>query len=224
MGIFLYVFTVLFFCLQSFKKAPDPHVWNNLFWVVLIFSAINSTSKNFVQYNRGRFIYLYTVCKPEHFIIAKMLYTILFMLFLTTLTLMVYGLFLGFEPLTGHPATGETDPVTGLPNLGSPGANKGLFILTLFLGTVGFAAILSFMSVLTVRANASMAITAILSIPLLIPLIISINELCALSLNQELTLKGLSWELARPSLLIAAACDLLVLALGYVLFPYLWRE
>ena len=92
------------------------------------------------------------------------------------------------------------------------------------MGTVGFAAILSFMSVLTVRANASTAITAVLSIPLLIPLIISINELCALALNTELAAKGLSWSLAQQSLLIAGTCDLLVLALGYALFPYLWRE
>lgn len=179
-------------------------VWNNLLWVVLIFSAINSTSKNFSQYNRGRFMYLYLVCKAEDFIVAKMIYTILFMVFLTAVTTLVYGVFLGFEPLL-H-------------------GNLGLYILTLLMGTVGFAAILSFMSVLAVRANAGSALTAILSIPLLVPLIISINELCALALNSELAAKGLSWDLASQSLLIAGTCDLLVLALGYVLFPYLWRE
>lgn len=197
-GIILYIFTVLFFCLQSFKKTPDAMVWNNLLWVVLIFSAINSTSKNFSQYNRGRFIYLYSVTKPEYFILAKIIYTTLFMLGLTAITVLVYGLFLGFEPLQK--------------------ANLNLFLLTLLLGTIGFASILAFMSILAVKANASNAVTAILSIPLLIPLIISINELCALAIND------LPWKFAYNSLMVASACDLLVIAMAYLLFPYLWRE
>jgi heme exporter protein B len=203
-GIILYIFTVLFFCLQSFKKTPDAMVWNNLLWVVLIFSAINSTSKNFSQYNRGRFIYLYSVTKPEHFILAKIIYTILFMLALTAITVLVYGLFLGFTPLKT--------------------ANVNLYILTLLIGTIGFASILAFMSVLSVKANASNAVTAILSIPLLIPLVIAINELCALAINKDLAINGLSWDLAQSSLMVAGSVDLLVIAMAYVLFPYLWRE
>lgn len=197
-GIVLYVFTILFFCLQSFKKTPDALVWNNLFWVVLIFSAINSTSKNFSQYNRGRFIYLYNVCKPEHFILAKIIYSSVFMLVLSIITVFVYGLFLGFDPLLN--------------------ANLKLYSLTLFIGIIGFASILAFMSVLAVKANASGAITALLSVPLLIPLILSINELSVLAIN------NLPQELASTSLTVAIACDVLVIALAYVLFPYLWRE
>ncbi|HYG49963.1 MAG TPA: heme exporter protein CcmB [Flavobacteriales bacterium] len=197
-GILLYIFTVLFFCLQSFIKTPDAMVWNNLFWVVLIFSAINATSKNFSQYNRGRFIYLYTTVKPEHFIVAKILYTILFMLVITVITVFVYAGFFGFGPLYK--------------------SNLHLYILTLLLGTVGFAAILAFMSVLAVRANAGNALTAILSIPLLIPLVLSVTELSRLAIN------NLPWDLAQSSLTVASCVDALVIALAYVLFPYLWRE
>lgn len=126
------------------------------------------------------------------------------MLVLTIITVLVYGLFLGFAPMNN--------------------ANVSLYITTLILGTVGFAAILSFMSILTVKANASNAVTSILSIPLLIPLIISINELSALAMNSELAIKNLSWDLAYSSLLVAGACDVLVIAMAYLLFPYLWRE
>jgi heme exporter protein B len=203
-GILLYIFTVLFFCLQSFLKTPDKMVWNNLFWVVLIFSAINATSKNFSMYNRGRFIYLYTTVKAHHFIVAKILYTILFMLAITAVTVFVYGGFFGFTPILK--------------------GDQSLYILTLFLGAVGFAAILAFMSVLAVRANAGFAITAILSIPLLIPLVMSITELSRLAINSELAAKGLAWDLAQSSITVAACVDALVIALAYVLFPYLWRE
>lgn len=197
-GILLYIFTILFFCLQSFKKTPDPMVWNNLFWVLLIFSAINSTSKNFSQYDRGRFIYLYTICRPHEFILAKIIYSILFTLVLTAITLLVYGIFLGFAPLEK--------------------ANMELYIYTLLLGSGGFAAILTFMSLLAVRANTGNSLTAILSIPLLIPLIISVNELCALAIN------GLPISMASTSLMVAGAVDVLVIALAFLLFPYLWRE
>jgi len=173
-------------------------VWNNLFWVVLIFSAINATSKNFSQYNRGRFLYLYSVTKPEHFVLAKIIYTILFMMVLTAITVFVYGGFLGFEPIRK--------------------SNISLYLSTIAIGTVGFSAILSFMSVLAVKANAGQAITAILAIPLLIPLIMSVNELCAMAIN------NLPWSMATRYLTIAGAVDVLVIALAYVLFPYLWRE
>ncbi len=179
-------------------------VWNNLLWVVLIFSAINASSKNFSQYNRGRFIYLYTVTKPEHFILAKIIYTVLFMLFLTAITVIVYGVFLGFSPLQN--------------------GNISLYITTLTLGSIGFATILSFMSILAVKANASNAVTAILSIPLLIPLVIAINEMCAVALNTELAIKNLSWDFAYNSLVVTCSVDALVIAIAYLLFPYLWRE
>lgn len=197
-GIVLYIFTVLFFCLQAFKKTPDPMVWNNLFWILLIFSAINSSSKNFSQYDRGRFIYLYTICRPQHFILAKIIYSIIFTLAITIITLLVYGLFLGFQPLES--------------------ANIQLYVFTLIIGSSGFAAILTFMSILGVRANTGNSLTAILSIPLLIPLIISINELCALAIN------GLPIDMASTSLIVAGSCDILVIALAFILFPYLWRE
>lgn len=197
-GIVLYIFTILFFCLQSFKKIPEPLVWNNLFWVVLIFSAINSTSKNFNHYNRGRFIYLYSVVKAEHFILAKISYQILFTIVLTAITLFIYGLFLGFKPLIN--------------------ANIELYVYTLLLGTIGFSAILTLVSLMTVKANASQALTAVLAIPLIIPLIIAITELSTLAIN------NLPINLASSSIWIVTGCDLFVLALAFLLFPYLWRE
>jgi heme exporter protein B len=71
---------------------------------------------------------------------------------------------------------------------------------------------------MTVKANASQALTAVLAIPLIIPLIIAITELSTLAIN------NLPINLASSSLWIVTGCDLFVLALAFLLFPYLWRE
>ncbi len=198
LGIFLYVFTILFFCLQSFKKINDPMVWNNLYWVVLIFSALNSTSKNFSAYSRGRFLYLYSITTPENFIFAKLIYNTVFMLTIAIITLFIYGVFMGFDPFIN--------------------SNKGLYCYSILTGTIGFATVLTFISIIAVKANSGTALTAILALPLLIPLVLSITELLALAIN------NLPVNLSGSSFWIPPLCDAFVLGLAFLLFPYLWRE
>ena len=76
-GILLYIVSTIFLCSLAFEGLLEPKTWNALFWVVLLFAAVNAISKSFVQESLGRQVYYYSVSKPQDIILAKIIYNIL---------------------------------------------------------------------------------------------------------------------------------------------------
>src|SRR6476469_11126893 len=110
-GILLYVVSTVFVCYLSFKTTP-PLVWNALFWIILLFAAINAIAKSFIQESKGRLLYFYTIASPHAIIVSKIIYNILLMIIMATIALMSYSL------VFQHPVT-----------------DKGLYFLTVLLGS-----------------------------------------------------------------------------------------
>ncbi|HEY1008411.1 MAG TPA: ABC transporter permease, partial [Sphingobacteriaceae bacterium] len=67
-GILLYVVSTIFVCYLSFRKT-DPVTWNALFWIIMLFASVNAISKSFVQENRGRQLYYYTLASAQAIIL-----------------------------------------------------------------------------------------------------------------------------------------------------------
>ncbi|HWV73589.1 MAG TPA: hypothetical protein VN040_17830, partial [Pseudosphingobacterium sp.] len=63
-GILLYVVSTVFVCYQAFKSV-HPVIWNALFWIIMLFAAINAISKSFVQENKGRQLYYYSLVSAK---------------------------------------------------------------------------------------------------------------------------------------------------------------
>ena len=63
-GILLYIVSTIFMCSLAFEKIIEPVVWNALFWVIMLFAAVNAVSKSFVQENSGRQLYCQS---PGHY-------------------------------------------------------------------------------------------------------------------------------------------------------------
>ena len=122
-GILLYVVSSIFICYLSFNLRTgqiEPITWNALFWIIMLFSAVNAVAKSFMQERYGQVIYYYTLASPESIILAKILYNTLLMLLLAFLGYAFYSLVLG-----------------------NPVADHGLFIATLVLGALGFSGTLT---------------------------------------------------------------------------------
>src|SRR6185369_8719205 len=73
-GILLYVISTIFISYLSFKKIVNPTTWNTLFWIIMLFAAVNAASKSFIQETKGRLLYLYTIASPQAVILSKILY------------------------------------------------------------------------------------------------------------------------------------------------------
>src|SRR5215210_6077994 len=71
-GVLLYVGATIFVLYMAVEE-PESRVWNGLFWVIQLFICINAVAKSFLQENRGRMLYFYSIASPVDFVVAKLL-------------------------------------------------------------------------------------------------------------------------------------------------------
>jgi heme exporter protein B len=197
-GILLYLASVIFISYLSFRSqlnSLNPVIWNTLFWIIILFTAVNAVTKSFIQLNRGRLIYLYSIADPMALIISKMLYN----------SLLLVGI-----GLTGYIMYGAV--------LGNPVADHLLFMINLILGAIGFSAVLTMNSGIASKAANSTSLMAILSFPVVLPLLLIIIRISKNAMD------GLSWSASYNQLIYLVAIDIIVITLSIILFPYIWRS
>jgi len=194
-GILVYIVSTVFVSALSFKKIIQAPVWNALFWIIFMFIAVNVSSKSFLQETKGKGLFNYLYYNPRQFILGKILYNMLLMAVLSLLTFFFYSLFVG-----------------------SMVQDMGMFLLSLLFSSTAFSGVLSLMSAIASKANNNMSLMAILSFPVLMPLL-----LVSMKLSKH-AIDGLAWSVSYKYLLILIMLNFVVIALATVLFSYLWRE
>ncbi len=193
-GILLYVLATVFVVYQVFINL-QPNVWNAMFWVVLLFAAVNAVVKSFVQESGGRQLYYYVLADPLAVLSAKMLYNTCLLLIISCLV------WAGFTFLGG-----------------SPVKETGMFLTALFLGSLGFSITLTFISAISAKADNNATLMAILAFPLIVPILMTVLKLTAGALR---LLRDTS---VNTDMLILLAIDMLLVAMALVLYPFLWRD
>jgi heme exporter protein B len=193
-GILLYVFSTIFIVYMAFQKV-QPDVWNALFWIIILFAAISAIVKSFVQENSSRQLYYYSLVGPIAVILSKFIYNILLLFLLSLLT------WVSFSVVAGNPVK-----------------DTAQFFLALFLGSVGFSITFTFIAAISSKADNNATLMAILSFPLVIPILLTLIKLSAnaLRLMQDTGIE--------KDILILASIDMLLLAMALVLFPFLWKD
>ena len=197
-GMLLYMVGSVFVCYLSFNARRGqlaPIVWNTLFWIIQLFTAINAIAKTFVQERAGRQLYYYTLASPQQIIVAKVIYNTGLMLVLSLLGFSVYAFVLG-------------SPVEDVP----------LYIGSLLLGAVGFAGSLTLVAAIAAKAENSATLMAILSFPVILPLLLLLLRVAKNAMD------GLERSASSDELWTILAIDAIVLALSYLLFPFLWKS
>jgi len=197
-GMLLYVGSTVFVCFLSFSLKgglPPAPAWNALFWIILLFSAVNAVAKGFLQESRGRMLYYYTLVPPQAVILAKIAYNALLLLGLAMAGLALYMLVLG-----------------------NPVQDFGLFVGNVALGALGFASTLTLVSGIAAKATNSNTLMVVLGFPLMIPMLLLLIKVSKNALD------GLDYEASQSALLTLLALNLIVGAVSYLLFPFLWRS
>lgn len=194
-GILVYVVSTVFVSALCFNGSVTPKVWNALFWIILLFASVNISTKSFLKEGKGQGLFNYIYYSPRTFILAKIIFNMLFMLVISLITLFFYSWFVKYVV-----------------------ADFWLFFITLCLSSTGFAGVLSLMSAIAAKANNNFALVSILSFPVLMPLLILAIRLSSQAIN------GLEWSVSYNFLLILVALNVLVVMLANLLFPYLWND
>jgi heme exporter protein B len=195
-GIVLYLSSTVFLTYVAFGfRFVDPMSWNALFWTTTLFTAVNSVAKSFIGEKKGKDIYLYSLTGAENVILSKIFYNALLC---TLLSISGYFLFTLF--------------------LKNPVQDVALFLVTLILSSIGFAASLTLLSGISSKANNGNILMAVLSFPVVISILllsIKITKNC---------IDGLERSASFNELTILVSINCLVIAMSYLLFPYIWRS
>jgi len=193
-GILLYVVSTIFVCFLSFKQIP-PATWNALFWIIMLFASVNAIAKSFLQENKGRQLYYYSIASARAVILSKIIYNILLMLLLSAIALVFYMLV--FKNPVGDPL---------------------YYLLAVFIGSISFASVFTMISGIASKANNSGSLMAILSFPVIIPLIMVLIKFSKNAMD------GLDRSVSLDEIGVLAAINLIVITISLILFPFLWKE
>jgi len=201
-GVLLYVVSTVFICYISFNLNPGftgsngyPIVWNVLFWIIMLFASVNAIAKSFMQESKSRLLYYYSITSPQAIILSKTIYNILLMALLSILALMVYLLF--FNNTVGDPL---------------------YYFLTILLGSLSFSTVFTMISAIASKAGNNGTLMAILSFPVVIPVIL---VLIRLSKN---AMDGIARSFSYSNIGVLLAINVIVIATSLLLFPFLWRD
>ena len=194
-GILLYLISTIFVTYLAFENAITPETWNSLFWIILLFVAVNGISKSFMQESPARHLYYYTIASPQAIVLSKIIYNLFLMAILSVLA---FGFFLLL--------------------MGNQVANIPLFLLTLLLGSFGLSSVLTMVAAIASRASHNFSLMAILSFPIVLPLLATLMTVSRAAMN------SLDWSGLSGYFVILITINGAVIALAYLLFPYLWRD
>jgi heme exporter protein B len=153
-SLLLYVFGTVFIVAIAFRDDIPQETWITLFWVINLFIGINVVSKSFVGESEGQLRYQYTLIDATALIVAKMIYGAVLMLIMGGMSLLFFGLLLGFP----FPSI--------LPIIG----------LTAY-GAIGIATALTLVSAIAAAAGKQSTLMSVLSFPVLFPQLLFIIKL-----------------------------------------------
>ncbi len=194
-GILLYLVSTVFVTYLAFTGTITAETWNSLFWIILLFVAVNGISKSFVQENPARHLYYYTITSPEAIVLSKIIYNLLLMMILSVLALLFFALFMGNMIM-----------------------NPGLFVTALILGSLGLSSVLTMIAAIASRASNNFSLMAILSFPIVLPLLMTLMKVSGSALTTY------SWSGNIALIVILLIINVAVILLAFLLFPYLWRD
>jgi heme exporter protein B len=195
-GILLYIASTVFVLFLSMPDSPDANIWNSLFWVIQLFVCVNTVAKSFLAESKGLMLYYYSITSPVEFIVAKLLFNVILMLIMSTISLLSFFMFL-------------TNPVS----------DSLKFLGIVLLGGTSISLTFSLMSAIAAKAQQNAALIAILGFPVILPQLLLLMKLSKASFG-EVFREGALLQLAG----LITGLDMLVFVLAVILFPFLWKE
>jgi heme exporter protein B len=193
-GILLYVLSSSFIVFSIWKQLPARE-WGLTFWVIFLFSSLMAVLKTFGRESETRYFYYYTLYHPLELFTAKVLYNAVLLIFIFLSLWFVLFVMAG-----GHMERGWWFLTTGL------------------IACIGLSVLLTLIASIAIKTQQNASMTAILALPLMIPILINLLRLTSYALGT--TPDQNPWN----EITLLASIISLVTGMALWLFPYLWRS
>jgi heme exporter protein B len=187
--------SIILFSLGSEGARPD--VLCGMLWVVVFFSAMSGLSRTFVmEEERGTSMMLQITARPSAVYFGKLLFNLVLVTGLNLLTVSLYALFInGFVIKT-----------------------MSIFLVTVFLGGIGFACAATIIAAIIARASTKGTLYPVLSFPILLPLLLTLINATRLASD------GAFIEEAYGEFQVLISYIIAVTAVSYLVFDYVWKD
>lgn len=188
------VVTILF---ALHEDEVSPEILSGMFWVVIFFTAMSGLSRIFVsEEERGTAMTLQLVASSSAVYFGKLIFncglTLILSSSVTILYLVVFPAFFIQSVL--------------------------IFVATVFLGSLGFAAAATIIAAIITKAQAKGTLYTVLSFPILVPLLVTVIKATALAIQGEIFLNAIGLFQIMVGYLLA------VIGFSYLLFDFIWKD
>ncbi len=194
-SLLLYVLCTSYVAYLSFEGIINERSWIALFWIIVLFAAMNASLQSFKRELNYQALFFYTIARPRAIIIAKIIYNSGLLIFLNLVSYLIYSTFLG-----------------------NPILDRISFVLCILLGSSALASLLTLIAAIASKTNNNGGIMAVLSMPLLFPLLINLIK------TSEICIIENEFYLVDNQILFLFLLNIATVLLSYLLFPYLWRD
>ena len=180
------------------QKNLAPEVYAALFWIIIFFSAMSGLAHVFVREEESKTaVVLRLTADTIPVYLGKLGYNLIL---LGLLQVIIAPLFLIL-----------TDAVLGDPVL---------FVVMIIVGSIGLAGATTLIAAIISRASVKGALFAVLSFPILLPLLIGVIN----GTTKALTVSGGGFSEAGPELQLLISYAVVMITASLLLFEYVWIE
>jgi heme exporter protein B len=166
-------------------------------WIVIYFSSLSGLSQSFVKEEESRTssaLRLY--CPASAVLGGKLIFNLVLLSVLNLITIPLFGIFIGLD-------------INNFP----------LFIIIIILGSLGIVATTTLVAAIISKASAKGALFAVLSFPLVLPLL-----MMSISGTKKALMPETAISLARMEIQVLASYVVVMTVLGFILFDSIWND
>jgi heme exporter protein B len=197
-ALVMFVITTISIILFSLGSEEAPaDILSGMLWVVIFFGAMSGLSRTFVtEEERSTTLTLQMLARPSAIYAGKLLFNLVLVTGLNILTVLLYLMFVnGFVIRNGW-----------------------LFLVTMALGSVGFAAAATIIAAIIARANTKGTLYPVLSFPILLPLLLTVIN------ATRLAAEGAFFQEAAGEFQLLVSYIVVVTVASFSLFDYIWKD
>jgi heme exporter protein B len=177
------------------RSAALPLIDAALMWIASLFAAFTGLARAFVQEEEARTAAALRLAAPPTAVyLGKLLFNLLLLLLLDALTAVLFVILLRVQI-----------------------GNLGLFVALLLAGSLGLVAATTLIAAIIARASVKGALFAVLSFPLLAPLLVVAIK------GTALALEGTGWDRGAAPLQVLLAYAVAMFVASLFLFGSVWE-
>ncbi|MDP3150782.1 MAG: heme exporter protein CcmB [Ignavibacteria bacterium] len=168
-----------------------------LFWVVIFFSAMSGLSRAFVsEEERGTTLTLQLIASPTTIFSGKLLFNLILVFAMNIVIALLYSAL--FEAFVIK--------------------NLSLFLYAFILGNIGIAIASTLIASIIAKASSKGTLYPVLSFPILLPLMLTLIDLTKQAMDTT------TFSSSYVELAILGCYDVVMIAVSFMLFDFIWKD